>query len=143
VDVEKFIALPDAELNVTVLLPRLIVRLLVLKDKKLATETLWLLVVKAPFVKVMLLDEVSGSPRDQPPPTPLNTIATGSETPAVVIVLPLVVELNVIVPLAVHVVVPDKEKDPETAIVPVLVNVIVVPVLLKSLQVKAPVSVTV
>jgi hypothetical protein len=46
-------------------------------------------------------------------------------------------------PVALQVVVPVKEKDPETASVPVLVNVRVVPVLSKLLQVKLPVSVTV
>jgi hypothetical protein len=59
------------------------------------------------------------------------------------IVFPVVVALNVMAPVALQVVVPVKEKDPETASVPVLVNVRVVPVLSKLLQVKLPVSVTV
>jgi hypothetical protein len=77
------------------------------------------------------------------PPTPLNVTEQDKVAPLEEIVFPVVVALNVMAPAALHVVVPDRLNEPLTASVPVLVNVMVVPVLVKLLQVKAPVNVTV
>lgn len=140
----KKLIVPDA-CKVTVLAPKVSVRILLLVELIVAAVTAKPAVLRFPLVRVMPAAEpqVSASASVHPPPTPLNTIDPTIVAPLVVIVLPVVVEEKVMAPLAVHVVVPDKVKDPLTASVPVLANVIVVPVLLKLLQVNTPVKVTV
>src|SRR5689334_1695524 len=63
--------------------------------------TVWPLVLRDPLVSVMVPDVVlfrivSASWSVHPPPTPSNVTVPGSDFPAVVIVLPVVVETNFI-----------------------------------------------
>ena len=60
--VEKLTTEPFA-LNVTVLLPRLIVRVLLLLDDRDVAVTLKLLVVKVPWVRVVAPEQVNVPPR--------------------------------------------------------------------------------
>ena len=50
-----------------------------------------------PFVNVRI-EQDNALPSDQAPPTPLKTTVVPGEIPLVVIVLPVVVALNVVVP---------------------------------------------
>jgi hypothetical protein len=80
---------------------------------------------KAPLVMVTVavLTVVNALPKDQAPATPLKLIVAAlNEVPLVVIVLPVVVELNVIPPVLLHTVPATNDMLPETA------NVGVVPV---------------
>ncbi len=61
--VEKLIAAP-VPVNVTVLLPRLIVRVLLLLEDREVAVTLKLLVVKVPWVRVSAVVTVSASLKD-------------------------------------------------------------------------------
>ena len=108
--------------------------------------------VNVPSDKVPLLsaisrrdDNVNALPSVHPPPTPLKVTLPFMVTPFVVTVLPVVVELNVIVPVESHTVPARRVIDPET------LNVGVVPVAkvtvpadtVKLRHVRAPVIVTV
>jgi len=84
--VPKSIAAP-LKLKVTVLLPRLIVRTLLLFDTSAVAVTLKLDVVNEPLVTVMLPELVSASPSVSVMPTPLTIIAP--------MVLPAVVSVPV------------------------------------------------
>jgi hypothetical protein len=96
----------------------------------------------APLVSVNVVT-LKFLPNVQPPPTPLNVVEQDIVAVGGVNVLPVVVALNVIVPLAFHIAPVTKVIDPLTARVPVLVNETVPAELVKSKQVSAPVSVTV
>jgi hypothetical protein len=57
--------------------------------------------LNVPFVNVTSVPE-NALPKDQPPPTPLNVTPAPKLTPLVVTVLPVVVALNVVIPLYVR-----------------------------------------
>jgi hypothetical protein len=89
-----------APLNVTVDDPRLILRVLVLDEIKLAAVIAKLAVEKLPFVAVMLVVTVKALPNVHPPPTPSNTTDPAVKvTPFVVTVLPEVVAAKVMSPV--------------------------------------------
>jgi hypothetical protein len=99
-------------LNVTVLLPRFIVRTLLLVEVKTEAVTLKLLVVKVPWVSVISPDDVKASPNVTVIPAPL--IVNGPIVfPAVVSVA---VAFNVSVPLYVTVIPATSVTLPETVI---------------------------
>lgn len=101
-------------------------------------------VEKVPAVKVTLAVVVNAPPNVQPPPTPLNITAGVKVLPLVVIVLPVVVDENVIVPDADQVIFATIVKLPAQLIVPVLEKVLTPdPVQSSDKQANAPVSVTV
>jgi hypothetical protein len=89
------------------------------------------------------LDDVNADPKVQPPPTPSKATPAAIDTLLVVIVLPVVVELKVMRPVALQTVPGIIRKLPDTARVPVDVNVTVPADTVKLRQVSAPVSVTV
>jgi hypothetical protein len=97
----------------------------------------------APLVSVNTPLRLKFRPNVQPPPTPLNVMEQFVVPVTGVNVLPVVVALNVIVPLAFHIAPATNVIDPLTARVPVLVNVTAPAEWVKSKQVSAPVSVTV
>jgi len=102
-------------------------------------------VLNVPAVTVNVLLVVNALPSVHPPPTPLNVTAPAIDTPFVVTVLPVVVALNVMVPVLLHTVPASKDIDPLIAsvgLVPVA-NVTVPADTVISRQVKAPVIVTV
>jgi len=139
-------AFPDA---VTVLLPsaRLRVPAPALLNRPLVDVNvrLKLPVATSPFSRLngVALDDVNADPKVQAPPTPLKTMPAAIVTLLVVIVLPAVVELKVIRPVALQTVPGIIKKLPDTARVPVDVNVTVPADTVKLRQVSAPVSVTV
>ena len=98
-----------------------------------------------PVVKTKNALAVRALPSVHSPPEPFNVIFDTAEklVPLVVIVLPVVVALNVILPEAFQTVPATKDIDPLIASVPLLVNVTVPADTVKSRQVKAPVNVTV
>jgi biopolymer transport protein ExbD len=57
-------------------------------------------------------EEVKELPRVQPPPTPLKLNVEINKTPLVVIVLPVLVEVNVTTPLVFHTVPVRKDIEP-------------------------------
>ncbi len=104
-------------------------------------------VLNAPPVTLRLLPQVKALPSIQPPPTlpSLNVTAPAIETPFVVTVLPVDVELNVIAPVLLHTVPANSVMEPRTfnvGDVPVA-NVTVPADTVMSRQFKAPVMVTV
>ena len=99
-----------------------------------------------PAVSVNEFTVVKLLPSVHPPPTPLNTIGVFVRfTPLVVIVFPVVVALNVIVPVELHTVPASKDMEPRTSSVgPVPVAKVTVPAdTVISRHAKAPVIVTV
>ena len=61
-------------------------------------------VSKVPFVIVsVLVPQLNADPSVQPPPAPLKSTGPPNATPLVVTVLPVVVALNVVVPVYVRV----------------------------------------
>jgi hypothetical protein len=101
-------------------------------------------VEKVPAVKVKLLKIVNAPPKVQPPPTPLNITAQDKVLPLVVIVLPVVVDENVIVPEADQVIFATIVKLPAQLMLPVLENVNALdPVQSSDRQFNAPVIVIV
>ena len=97
VDVAKLIGV--VPLNVTVLLPRLIVRTLLLLDDRDVAVTLKLLLVKVPAVMVSVLLVFKASLKETEPPEVL------SPTILLVITFPLLVIVVAVVPVI--------EKEPE------------------------------
>ena len=80
--------------------PKLMLRVFELLDNKLAAVTAKFAVAKEPLVTVMFVVTVKALPNVQPPPTPSKTIEPPVKvTPLVVMVLPVVVAANVIVPV--------------------------------------------
>jgi hypothetical protein len=101
--------------------------------------------VPAEIIKAALLVVVNALPSVHPPPIPLNLICAENVTPLVVIVRPVVVELNVIVPEELHTVPASSNMEPRISSVgdvPVA-NVTVPADTVMSRQAKAPVMVTV
>lgn len=99
---------------------------------------------KVPAVNVGLPVIVNASAKVHPPPVPLNTIEHDNVLPLVVIVLPVVVDENVIVPEADQVVLATIVKLPRQLIVPELEKVNAPdPVQFSDKQFSAPVRVTV
>jgi len=101
--------------------------------------------VPAEIIKAALLVVVNALPSVHPPPAPLNVTAPEIVTPLVVIVLPVVVDENVIAPVEFHTVPANKDIEPRTSsvgVVPVA-NVTVPADTVISRQAKAPVMVTV
>jgi len=140
-------AFPD---TVTVLLPSARLRVpapALLNRPLVAPENvrLKLPVKTSPFSRLngVVLDDVNADPKVQAPPTPLKTMPAAIDTLLVVIVLPVVVELKVMRPVALQTVPAIIRKLPDTVRVPVDVNVTVPADTVKLRQVSAPVSVTV
>ena len=102
-------------------------------------------VSNVPAITVIIDDVVSALPSVHRPPTPLNVTKAEIVTPFVVIVFPVVVALNVTVPVALHTAPAISDIDPLTANVgPVPVANVTVPAdTVMSRQVNAPVIVTV
>ena len=73
-----------AALNVTVELPKLIVRALVVEDDKIVAVTLKLLVVKVPLKTVILVEQVKASPNVTTPPVELLNMVERIVLPPVV-----------------------------------------------------------
>jgi hypothetical protein len=105
-------------------------------------------VSNVPAVKIKIeVETLNALPRVQPPPTPLKVInASGAmATPFVVIVRPVDVDVNVILPVELHTVPANSDMEPRTfsvGDVPVA-NVTVPADTVMSRQAKAPVIVTV
>ena len=124
VDVPKATTEELFALNVTVLLPKLIVRALLLLDDSCVAVTLKLLVVKVPWVRVIAPDDVKASPNVTVIPAPL--IVNGPIVfPAVVSVA---VAFNVSVPLYVTVIPATSVTLPDTVMAVDPANVPVNPV---------------
>jgi len=83
--------------------PNAIVLVLELLETKSLVVSVKLFKSRVPLVNVVVIVVVSADPKVHPPPTPLNVTAPPNETPLVVIVLPVVVALNVVVPVYVRV----------------------------------------
>ena len=88
-----------------------------------ATVNAKLFVENAPAVNVRLPPELNAPASVHPPPTPLKVTEGESVLPAVLIVFPVVVEVKVISPLALHTVVVVNAKEPAIERVPLLENV--------------------
>jgi len=140
--VAKLIAVA-VELNVTVLLPRLIVRVLLLLDDRDVAVTLKLLVVKVPRVTVIEPEDISASCKvTESDPVDLFTVIAPRVFPALVkVTAPALEKLmppeNVQVIPATAVRLPNKFNVPDPANVPVN------PVKLQEAQNSVPVLVTV
>jgi hypothetical protein len=141
--VAKFQAVPEP-VSVISEAPRFSVRAFVFADAINPTVTAYPLVDRTPLVSVSVRvdPEASALCSDQAPPTPLKVIAPAITTLSVLIVLPVVVALNVIVPVAFHTVPATKVMEPLTASVPVLEKVTVPADTVMSKHVNAPVKVT-
>ena len=85
-------------LKLIVLDPRFNVLTFVLELEKMVALIVLLFVVSVPAVKVIVPDDVTPSCNVHAPPTPLN-VNEPTVLPLVVMVFPVVVEANVIVPL--------------------------------------------
>ena len=100
VEVVKIIAAP-AEVSVTVLLPKSIVRSLELLATICKAVRLKFPVLKAPLVTVIeaVTPKLAALPSVQPQPTPFTVMSDERATPLVVIVLPVADPVNVIAPV--------------------------------------------
>jgi len=125
--------------------PKAIVRVLALLELNAPIVSVNVLRLSVPLVSVSERDAVvvSALPSVHEPPTPLNVIFPDIITPFVVTVLPVVVALNVRLPVASHTVPASNDIEPLIAIVPVLVNVYVPAETVISRHSKAPVRVIV
>ena len=127
-------------------LPNAILRVLLLAEEKTPVVKLNPLKSNVPFVSVVVAERLNVNvlPNIQLPPTPLNvTEVDDIVVPLVVIVLPVVVALNVIAPVAFQNVPATSDILPDTASVPVLLKVTVPADTVISKQSNAPVIVTV
>lgn len=132
-----------AEVRAILPVPKLTDRTFKLLDEKAVHAKVKLLSTKAPAVRVQVEITVNADPKVQPPPVPLKTTAARLQ-PLVVMVLPVVVAVNVIVPRSPPPPV-NKVKEPampNEGVVPTTKDTIPADIV-KSKQFSAPVSVTV
>ena len=133
--------------SIILLEPNIIERVLALFELNIPVVKLYPLRFNSPLVNVVVsvTPVLKALPKLHPPPTPSNVIEPFIVVPFVVIVLPVVVELNVIVPVLVQTVPATNDIDPDIArvgVVPVA-NVTVPADTVMFRQANAPVIVTV
>lgn len=103
VETEKSIGVERDKLTVEA--PRFMARMLELLETRAGAVSANPAVLNVPLVTVTaLFVAVKAEPRSHTPPTPLNVTALASETPLVVMVFPLAVEVKLIPPARVQVV---------------------------------------